>query len=222
MVDNTTNNDIRKPGSNGVVVPKPVLLALVLSVLLLVAVSLSQYLKHAPAESAVQRATQAVSRAQPADASAAAIVPVSSADNPVIRIRTDLGVLKIELYPEYAPKVVHDFLELVNDKYFDDGVLLESRQGVGFVIAKIKGDVRDFGTMGHTGYNGIRSERGSVAIAINDPGNAYLNNIFVGYQHQPRLQKNYRIFGQVLEGLEAIEKGSVARRGVIESVSAVE
>jgi cyclophilin family peptidyl-prolyl cis-trans isomerase len=220
MVDHTTTDYDGKPGADTPLATRPVVLAFVLAVPVLVLVSTLYFLKDSPAVSASPQADQSLSGAQTTDAVDGTIVPVSRADNPVISIATDLGRLKIELYPEYAPTIVADLLKLVEDNYFDEGVLLESRQGVGFVIAKINGDVHDFGTV-DAEYNSIRSARGSVAIAINDKNNAYLNNIFVGYQHQPDLQQNYRIFGQVLEGVDAIEKRSIARRGVIESVSVV-
>lgn len=142
----------------------------------------------------------------------------SNPNNPVIQINTDLGNLKIELYPEYAPIAVEKLIKLISEKYYGQGTVLESKHGIGFVIAKISGDVQSF-VVADNEVNNLRSGRGSVAILKHDVSPAYLNNIFVGYKSQLELQEKYIILGQVLEGIDDIEKNAYGKTGSVSSMS---
>lgn len=145
------------------------------------------------------------------------ISAVSDFNNPVVQISTDLGDLKIELYPDYAPTIVNELIKLISENYYDEKTVLESKPGVGFVIAKVGADAHQYNIVNDE-VNNLRSERGSVAIMKHGVSPAYLNNIFVGYKSQLELQEMYIIIGQVLEGVDDIEKNS---NGIVGSVSSV-
>ena len=54
------------------------------------------------------------------------------AQNPVVTIETNAGVIKAELYPEVAPNTVNNFISLIQ-KGFYDGVIFH-RIIEGFMI----------------------------------------------------------------------------------------
>ena len=39
--------------------------------------------------------------------------------NPIVTIETNQGVIKAELYPDVAPNTVHNFISLINKKFYD-------------------------------------------------------------------------------------------------------
>jgi len=118
-------------------------------------------------------------------------------------IGTEFGDLKVEFFPEYAPVAVRELTELTSSGYFDSDVYIESRPGLGFVIAKLGDSARNFEFKDEE--NSASSQRGSIAISRSTVSKAYLNNLFFGYVSRPDLEQYYTIIGQVTEGLELIE-----------------
>ena len=140
----------------------------------------------------------------------------SNVNNPLVIINTSVGNLTIELYPEHAPLAVKKLMQLIENNYFSDGAVLESKSGVGFVIAKVNGKVERFENVKDE-VNNLSGGRGSIAILKSDRSPAYLNNLFVGYQPQPHIRDFYIVFGQVVEGLDEIENQSNGRVGRVSS-----
>lgn len=134
----------------------------------------------------------------------AGVTAVSDPGNPIIKIQTSFGDLKIELYRAYAPEIVAEFTELINRNYYVKDTVLESKRGLGFVLAKTGDEMKTFADFKDT-LNDLRGIRGSVAVLKHTVSPAYLNNIFIGYQSNPDLRDNYIVFGQVLEGVDDIE-----------------
>ena len=60
--------------------------------------------------------------------------------NPTVEVKTNLGVITVELYPDKAPKTVENFLQYVKDDFYSgtifhrviDGFMI---QGGGFDLA---------------------------------------------------------------------------------------
>ena len=94
--------------------------------------------------------------------------------NPVVTIEMENGgIIKVELYPEYAPNTVNNFISLVN-KGFYDGIIFH-RVIKGFMIQG--GDPNGIGT-GGPGYrikgefirngfpqNTLKHEAGVISMA---------------------------------------------------------
>lgn len=142
---------------------------------------------------------------------------LSSPENPTVTISTTIGELQIELLPDAAPELISRFKELIESGYYSNNTVLESKPGVGFVIARVGEGARQFNISQDEGNN-LVSQRGSVAVLKSGVSPAYLNNIFVGYHAQEQLQDNYVIFGQITHGLDAIEKNSVGKRAMVTSL----
>lgn len=129
---------------------------------------------------------------------------VMPADNPRIEINTQAGKVLIELYPQAAPKAVSDLIALAKSGYYDKDAIMQVRPQLGFAIAKTGNSIEAFTFEDEA--NALSSRRGSVAISKASVSNAYLNNLFFGYAPQPELEKHYVIIGQVLQGLDRIER----------------
>lgn len=123
------------------------------------------------------------------------------------RIKTDKGEIVFELF-EDAPKTASNFIFLAKDKFYDG--LTFHRREEGFVIQG--GDPNGSGT-GGPGYSFADEpvtrdyKRGIVAMANSGP-NTNGSQFFVMLADNP-LPKNYTIFGQVVEGLDVVDKIAV-------------
>ncbi len=117
------------------------------------------------------------------------------------------GEIRIELYPDTAPKTVENFVTLAKKGFYDG--LAFHRVEPGFVAQG--GDPKGNGT-GGPGYT-IKAEfnqrkhvRGTVAMArANHPDSAG-SQFYICFQPAPFLDGKYTVFGQVTSGMEHVDK----------------
>ncbi len=117
------------------------------------------------------------------------------------------GEIKIELFPGDAPKTVENFVTLAKKGYYDG--LIFHRVVPGFVVQG--GDPKGNGT-GGPGYT-IKAEfnkrkhvRGSVAMARAQHPDSAGSQFYITFGPQPHLDGNYTVFGQVVSGMEHVDK----------------
>ena len=126
--------------------------------------------------------------------------------NPVVVLETSKGVMEIECFPGDAPIHVASFIQLVEDGLYDG--LAWHRVVPNFVIQG--GDPEGNGS-GGPGYtipdeiNRRRYGRGAVGMPKlgKDTGGCQL---FMTHIPTPHLDGNYTIFGQVVSGLDVIDR----------------
>jgi cyclophilin family peptidyl-prolyl cis-trans isomerase len=177
-----------------------------------------------PAE---EPAPAAEAPAAPAEEPAAETAPAPTGTSPMVEMRTNLGTMRIELYPDKAPKTVENFLQYARDGFYDGTVfhrVIEGFmiQGGGFAPDMTEKETRP--PIENEASNGLKNVRGSVAMArTNDPHSAS-SQFFINTVDNPGLDftaetvqgYGYAVFGQVVEGLEtldAIKKVSTGSRG---------
>ena len=115
-------------------------------------------------------------------------------------------VIKFELYPQYAPNTVANFVKLANSGFYDG--LTFHRVIKGFVSQG--GDPRGDGT-GELAYtiknenegNPLRHEAGSIAMAHRGRDTASCQ-FYICHEPQPHLDRDFTVFGKVTENLEAV------------------
>jgi cyclophilin family peptidyl-prolyl cis-trans isomerase len=130
-------------------------------------------------------------------------------------IETSMGTIEAELYREDAPKTVENFVRLAEKKYFN-GIIFH-RISKGFVIQG--GDPTGTGTGGKSFYGKEFEDElnpatpsfkagylhGVLAMANRGP-NTNTSQFFIMLRDQPRMPKNYTIFGKVIKGLDVVDK----------------
>ncbi|HIW25408.1 MAG TPA: peptidylprolyl isomerase [Firmicutes bacterium] len=134
--------------------------------------------------------------------------------NPLVTIEMENGgVIKVELYPEYAPNTVNNFISLVN-KHFYDGIIFH-RVIKGFMIQG--GDPLGQGTGGpgyrikgefsHNGFrqNTLKHERGVISMARSMMNDSAGSQFFIMHQDAPHLDGEYAAFGKVVEGMDVVD-----------------
>lgn len=124
------------------------------------------------------------------------------------------GEFIIELYPEYAPATVENFLSLVNDGFYDG--LIFHRVVAGFMAQG--GDPTGNGTGGSektvkgefaaNGFskNTLSHTRGVVSMARSEQNDSASSQFFICYTDGcAALDGNYAAFGKVIEGMDVVD-----------------
>ena len=136
----------------------------------------------------------------------------AAADTPTVRFSTTFGNIDIELYPDKAPLTVRNFLQLVDDGFYDG--LVFHRVVANFVIQAGGYDANlnyrePPGTILNESKNGLPNRKGSIAMArLTDPDSAS-SQFFINTKHNPNLdatrdKPGYTVFGQVIAGMEVV------------------
>ena len=135
--------------------------------------------------------------------------------NPVATITMESGdLIKIELYPEIAPNTVNNFIALANSGYYN-GIIFH-RVISGFMIQG--GDPKGLG-VGGPGYtikgefaangfkkNNLKHKRGVISMARTMMPNSAGSQFFIMHKNSPHLDGQYAGFGEVIEGIEVVDK----------------
>ena len=134
--------------------------------------------------------------------------------NPVVTLKTNQGDIKLELYPEYAPNTVNNFISLVKKGFYNG--LIFHRVIENFMIQG--GDPKGVGT-GGPGYNvkgefiangfkinTLRHERGVISMARAQHPNSAGSQFFIMHKDGFFLDGQYAAFGKVTEGIEVVDK----------------
>lgn len=133
---------------------------------------------------------------------------------PIITFEMENGdVMKAELYPEIAPNTVNNFISLVKKGFYDG--LIFHRVIRGFMI---QGGCPNGNGMGGPGYgikgeftqngfkNDLKHSRGVLSMARSMMPNSAGSQFFIMHMDAPHLDGAYAAFGQVIEGLDVVDK----------------
>ncbi len=125
-------------------------------------------------------------------------------------IKTNFGDIKIEFFTNDAPKTVNNFITLSKDGYYDNVIF--HRVISGFMIQGGDPSGTGHGDYGKfPGYefedelnNQIPYSKGILAMANRGP-NTNGSQFFIMHVDYP-LPYNYTIFGNVIEGIDVVDK----------------
>ena len=136
------------------------------------------------------------------------IFNVAQSDEPIVlHMVLEKGVVKIQTFPNKAPKTVKRITELAESGFYDG--LTFHRVISGFMAQG--GDPNGDGTGGSgtnikEEFNDIKHERGIVSMArANDPDSAD-SQFFICYDTHPFLDGKYTVWGKVIEGMNLIDR----------------
>lgn len=134
--------------------------------------------------------------------------------NPVVTIEMENGdVMKAELYPQIAPNTVNNFISLVKKGFYDG--LIFHRVIAGFMI---QGGCPDGTGMGGPGYsikgefkqngfkNNLKHTPGVLSMARSMMPDSAGSQFFIMHEKSPHLDGSYAAFGQVIEGMDIVNK----------------
>ncbi len=124
------------------------------------------------------------------------------------------GAFVVELYPEYAPKTVENFIELVESGYYNglnfhrivDDFMAQGGEG-----AETDRIVGEFAINGFE-QNTLSHTRGVISMARANDYNSASSQFFICYVDATFLDGQYAAFGRVVEGMEVVDSFLEAER----------
>jgi peptidyl-prolyl cis-trans isomerase A (cyclophilin A) len=137
------------------------------------------------------------------------------AANPQVELKTNQGVIVLELDAEKAPKTVENFVQYVKDGFYNSTIFHRvidnfMIQGGGFTPEMKQKETR--AQIPNEAKNGLKNVAGSIAMArTSDPHSAsaqfFINlkdNGFLDYPGQDGW--GYAVFGKVVRGQDIVQK----------------
>jgi peptidyl-prolyl cis-trans isomerase A (cyclophilin A)/peptidyl-prolyl cis-trans isomerase B (cyclophilin B) len=157
----------------------------------------------------------------------AAAAPALAA-NPQVEFDTTLGKIRIELYPDAAPKTVANFLQYVQAGFYDgtqfhrviDGFMI---QGGGFTTTFYEKPTRPpiVNEAEMSSKAGIVNAPGTIAMARTGDPNSATSQFFINVANNGPLNFRspdargigYTAFGKVIEGMDVVNKIAKVAKG---------
>lgn len=180
----------------------------------------------APAAEATDAATAATETTEAIDTAAAepTTAPVADAKmaekpatyyvNKVVELRTDLGTIAIRFFPDVAPNHVKNFIDLSESGFYNDTKF--HRIIPGFVIQggdpnTRAGDPSTWGTGGSGNrlkaeFSSIPHKRGILSMARSMDPDSASSQFFVCVAQASALDNQYTVFGEVVSGMDVVDK----------------
>ena len=143
---------------------------------------------------------------------------ISEENNMILKLKD--GDVKIELFPDVAPNHVERIKTLANEGFYDnvvfhrviDGFMAQTGD-VQFGNSSSKDyDLIRAGTGGSSlpdlkqEFNNIPHLRGTLSMARSADPNSANSQFFICFKDAPFLDRQYTVFGKVIEGMEFIDK----------------
>jgi len=159
-----------------------------------------------------------------------ALTPPASAqegeakENPVVVMKTNKGDIVIELNPEKAPDTVANFLQYVDDGFFDSTIFHRvirgfMIQGGGYDIEFAKKPTR--APVKNESQNGLSNAAGTISMARTSDPNSATAQFFISTADNARSldaggragSYGYAVFGKVVEGMDVVKKIEIVPTG---------
>ena len=153
----------------------------------------------------------------------------SAAPSPRVLVKTTLGDIVIELYPDKAPKTVDNFLKYVDDGFYNGTIFHRviggfMIQGGGMTAELYKGQSRPKANRAPIeleSQNGLKNDTGWVAMARTSVPNSATSQFFINVADNHSLNHpnpdghGYAVFGKVVEGMSTVEAIKKVRTGSV-------
>lgn len=136
---------------------------------------------------------------------------------PIVLMKTSMGDIKIELYPDKAPDTVSNFLLYVKEGHYKGTIFHRvipkfMIQGGGFTK-----DMKQKPTKApikNEADNGLKNEKGTIAMARTSDVNSataqfFINgasNSFLDFKDKTPRGYGYTVFGKVIDGMPVVDK----------------
>ena len=153
---------------------------------------------------------------------------VATAANPQVELDTTQGKIRIELFPDAAPKTVANFLQYVKDGFYSGTQF--HRVIPGFMVqgGGVTADFKEKPTRAPVPIEsqqsvkaGLSNVVGSVSMARTGDPNSATAQFFINVADNKRLDfqsadargYGYTVFGKVVEGMDVVNKIAAAPTG---------
>ena len=145
------------------------------------------------------------------------------AADPQVDLKTNMGTIRLELYPAKAPKTVANFLRYVSDGHYN-GVIFHRVidnfmiQAGGYDKGYTEKPARD--SIQNEAKNGLRNDLGTIAMARTSAPHSASAQFFINGKNNEFLNAaeaqdgwGYAVFGKVVSGMDVVTKISKSPTG---------
>jgi peptidyl-prolyl cis-trans isomerase A (cyclophilin A) len=132
----------------------------------------------------------------------------------MVTLETSHGDIMLELFTEEAPITVANFLQYVDDGYFDGTVFHRIIpnfviQGGGFTMEMEQKETRE--KIRNEADNGLKNERGTLSMARTSEVDSATSQFFVSLRGNTSLDHNesnfgYAVFARVAKGMDVVDE----------------
>ena len=150
------------------------------------------------------------------------------AANPVVELDTTAGAIKLELYPDAAPKTVENFLHYVKDGHYDgtqfhrviDGFMIQGgAYTADFSPRPTRPPIPNEAES--SSKAGLHNVPGTIAMARTSEPNSARDQFFINVANNKPLDYRspdpagigYTVFGKVTSGMDVVEKIAKMSKG---------
>ena len=124
----------------------------------------------------------------------------------------DGAIMKAELYPDIAPITVENFVNLINEGFYNgltfhrviDGFMIQggcpNGTGMGGSGKNIKGEFSGNGVP-----NDLVHSRGVLSMARSSNPNSASSQFFIMHLNSPHLDGQYAAFGKITDGIDVVD-----------------
>ena len=148
------------------------------------------------------------------------LINQSISEENIMILKLKDGDVKIELFSDVAPKHVERIQKLANDGLYDNVVFHRVIDGFMAQTGDVKFgnsssenfDLRRAGMGGSdlpdlpAEFNDLPHEKGTVSMARSSDPNSANSQFFICFEPAPFLDRQYTVFGKVIEGMEHVDK----------------
>ncbi len=142
-------------------------------------------------------------------------VEKTMSEGTIVELETSMGVMKIKLFDEKAPKTTENFKKLIGDGFYDGTIF--HRVIKDFMI---QGGDPDGTGRGGPGYTiddefgeGLKHDRKGILSMANAGPDTGGSQFFITLAPTPWLDGKHAIFGEVVEGVDVLEKIGTTKTG---------
>ena len=145
------------------------------------------------------------------------------AADPQVDLKTNLGTIRLELYPAKAPKTVENFLQYVKDGHFNGTIFHRvidnfMIQGGGLDKSYKQKPTRD--QIQNEAKNGLKNDLGTIAMARTSAPHSASSQFFINGKNNDFLNAasaqdgwGYTVLGKVVSGMDVVTKISKTPTG---------
>ncbi|GAA4649205.1 peptidylprolyl isomerase [Kistimonas scapharcae] len=140
--------------------------------------------------------------------------PKPQTDNVVVDINTSQGTITLNLDKKHSPETVRNFLQYANEGFYDGTIFHRvianfMIQGGGMTPDMDRKQTHQ--PIRNESGNGLTNRRGTIAMArTNNPDSAtsqfFINLVDNNYLDGSQSQPGYTVFGEVIDGMNVVEK----------------
>lgn len=133
----------------------------------------------------------------------------------IVKFETTMGTFKAKMYTEKAPITTKNFIDLVNQGFFNgiifhrviDGFMIQGGDPTGTGTGGSKTTIKDeFGP-------GLKHDKKGIFSMANRGPNTGTSQFFITLAPQPHLDGKHAVFGEIISGMDVVEKIGKVKTG---------